>query len=333
MSNPFMHSIAVYHPSTSVDNGHYIRHFAGQGKDIAHFLDIMGRRDRYIITDDQENGLTMAVSASVEALSRAGLAGEDLDMIVFSTQTPEYTFPTNAILLHKALKGKNSAICLDSNSNCAGMLAAVEQAFRYMQSNPDVKLCLVAGSDYNSIHCNPDDEITYANYGDAAAAVILARSEVSAGRGFLDSEYYTDTSLVADNILFPACGTSRLYSGQVAPRDIQIRWTPFDGTVCVDPAVDSIRNLLRKHHLQPDEVRAYCFSQFSLKNIELIAEKLGLGMERFVYVGDEFGYTGTSSPFVALERAVGTGMVQQGDPVVFWSVGAGWQIATMLVTY
>lgn len=335
MMSILLNSSALYHPPVSIGNDHYIRHFAERGKDIGHFLDVMGRRSRYIITDPSENGLTMAAEASRRALDKSGLAAEDLDMIVFSTQTPEYTFPTNALLLHKELGGKNEVICLDSNSNCAGMVVAVEQACRYMSAHPGIRYALIAGSDYNSIHCNPEDEITYANYGDAAAAVILERaaSPGSGSRGFMDSLYYADTSSVSGNILFPACGTSGMYREDLKPDDLRIRWIPFDGTVCVDPAVRSIRRLLEQHGLEPGDVSAFFMSQFALKNVELIAGKLGLSMDKFVYVGDEFGYTGTSSPYIALARAEEQGRIRRGDLLIFWSVGAGWQIVTLLVQY
>lgn len=331
MINVQIHSVDIYHPETSIGNETYIRHFAEQGKDIAHFLEVMGRDRRYVITDEKENGLTMAREAALRVLERAGLKGEDLDMIVYSTQTPEYTFPTNALLLHKELGGKSRAICLDSNSNCAGMVVAVEQTCRYMLSNPGVRYALVVGSDYNSVHCSPEDEITYANFGDGAAAVILEQSSQGSA-GFIDSRYYADTTAV-ENIMFPACSTSKLYQDGLAPQDIKIRWIPFDGTVCVDPAVTSIRSLLEQHGLKGEDIHAFCFSQFSLKNIELIAEKLGLSMDKFIYVGDEYGYTGTSSPFIALHEAERRGAVKRGDLIIFWSVGAGWQIVSMLVQY
>ena len=46
-----------------------------------------------------------------------------------------------------------------------------------------------------------------------------------------------------------------------------------------------------------------------------------------------YGYTSTSSPFIALHRAVTTGQIQRGDKVLFWTVGAGWQNVAMVVEY
>ncbi|WP_379131251.1 ketoacyl-ACP synthase III [Paenibacillus sp. sgz500958] len=321
---------AYYHPEHVVHNEFYLNHFSSMGKDIKHFLEVMGRERRYIAAGEEENALTMGLRAAEKALLDAGLAGEDLDMIVFASQTPEYTYPTNALILHRMLGGKHRTITMDSNANCAGMVTAVEQTSRYMQSNPAVRYALVVGSDYSSINCNPDDEITYPNFGDAAAAVILERN--SETPGFIDSLYYTD-SQGSEDILFPACGLSGIYQEGITPEQIRIRWTPFDGTVCVDAAIKDIQELLDRHGLTVNDISAFCLSQFSLKNIELIRTGLSAPEDRFIYIGDEFGYTGTSSPFIAFQRGVEDGRINHGDHVVFWSVGAGWQIPTMLFRY
>ncbi|WP_082651280.1 3-oxoacyl-[acyl-carrier-protein] synthase III C-terminal domain-containing protein [Paenibacillus etheri] len=272
----------------------------------------------------------MGFKAAQKALHEANLLGEDMDMIMFASQTPEYTYPTNALLLHRMLQGKHRTITQDSNANCAGMVSAVEQTSRYMQSNPSIWYALVVGSDYSSVNCNTDDEITYPNFGDAAAAVILERS--SEQSGFIDSLYYTDSE-GSENIMFPACGLSNIYHEDITPEQIRIRWTPFDGTVCVEAAVADMKELLSRNGLTTDDISAFCLSQFSLKNIELIQDGLGLTDEKFIYVGDEFGYTATSSPFIAFQRGVEDGRIKRGDYVFFWSVGAGWQIPTMLYQY
>ncbi|WP_438495043.1 ketoacyl-ACP synthase III [Paenibacillus sp. IHBB 3054] len=321
---------AYYHPQHIVGNDYYLDHFAQMGKDIKRFLEVMGRKNRYIIKDENENSLTMGLKAAQKVLEDAGLQSEDLDMIVFASQTPEYTYPTNALLLHNKLQCKHRTITLDSNANCAGMVAAVEQASRYMQSNPSIRYALITGSDYSSVNCNTDDEITYPNFGDAAAAVILERS--SEAGGFTDSLYYTDSE-GCENIMFPACGLSNIYREDITAEQIRIRWTPFDGTVCVDAAIADIKELLSRNGLTTDDISAFCLSQFSLKNIELIQEGLGLSEEKFIYVGDEFGYTATSSPFIAFQRGVEDGRIKRGDYIFFWSVGAGWQIPTMLFQY
>jgi 3-oxoacyl-[acyl-carrier-protein] synthase III len=322
-------AVEVYHPQKVMDNDFYIEHFKKQGKEIKHFIeDIMGRKKRYIIDNEKENGLTMGIEATKMVFKKANLTGEDIDMIVFATQTPEYTYPTNAIIIHNAIQGKPKTICFDSNSNCAGMTVAVEQACRAMLSNPRIHRALIVGSDFNSVHSSPTCEITFPNYGDASSALILESTNEETG--FIDSRYYTDSSEYY-NVLFPAEGLSKIHNHEI--KDHYIRWTPFDGRVCIDPAVADMEDLLKEHGLTKDDIRAFCFSQFSWANIKAIQEKMELDMEKVIYVGDEFGYTATSSPFIALHRAIELEQIKRGDYILFWTVGTGWQNIAMLFKY
>ncbi|WP_339229220.1 ketoacyl-ACP synthase III [Oceanobacillus sp. FSL K6-2867] len=320
--------VGIYHPKTSVNNDFYIDHFQKQGKDISRFVQHMGRKDRYINKNKDENALTMAVEAAKTVLGKAEMMGKDIDMLVFSTQTPEYTFPTNAMFLHNAIEGDKHTIVMDSNANCAGMTVAVEQASRYMKANPNVKTALIVGSDYNSLLCDPEDEITYSNYGDAAAAVILETTQEDAG--FIDSVYAVD-SKSRNNIVYPEQGLANTLRGEASGK--YIKWIPFDGSESMNHVMESFETIFERNNLTKADIDTYCFSQFSLATIKEIQERFNIDNKQIVYVGDRFGYTGTSSPFIVLHEGIKSGKIKRGDYLLFWTIGAGYQIITMLFKY
>ncbi|MEK4732748.1 ketoacyl-ACP synthase III [Paenibacillus sp. FSL L8-0641] len=328
MSHIKIKALGVYHPSHSLDNEYYVRHFDERGKDIRRFMEHMGRRQRYIIDDPNENGLTMGIAAAQKALEQAGMTGRDVDMIVFSTQVPESLFPMNALFVHHAIGARHDVAVMDSNANCAGMTVAVDQASRSMLSNPDVRTALIIGSDYNSLISGPEDEITYANYGDAACAVILERTEEDTG--FIDSMYFTDPVNI-DKILYPAQGLAATLQRNAPGKYIQ--WLPFDANMALPPTFDLLERILKKNGLSPQDVRAYCLSQFSLANVLKIQDHLELEDTQMIYVGDRYGYTGTSSPFIALHEGIESGRIRRGDYVLFWTIGAGYQLVAMLFKY
>jgi 3-oxoacyl-[acyl-carrier-protein] synthase-3 len=70
-------------------------------------------------------------------------------MVLFSSQLPEYTFPSQSLIVHNAIDGKEDSMCLDTNANCVGMLVTVETTIRAKMGNPNVKMALVIGSDYS----------------------------------------------------------------------------------------------------------------------------------------------------------------------------------------
>ncbi len=321
--------VAIYHPNHSVNNDFYLKHFQERkGKNIGKFLDSMGRKDRYVINNEEENGLTMGVEAARSVLRKAGLTGKEMDMIVFSTQVPETTYPTNALLVHQAIEAASHTIVLDSNANCAGMTVAVEQASRYMLASPYVKKALVIGSDYNTLLSNPDDELSYANNGDAAAAVILEKTEEETG--FIDSIYHTEP-VHHEFVRYPANGLSKAVKDGGDGK--YVKWLRFDASDSLPPSFEIIDTILDRNNLTAKDIKSYCFSQSALVNIRKIQDHLKITDEQITYVGDRFGYTGTSSPFIALHEAVETGQVRRGDHVLFWTVGAGFELIAMLFKY
>lgn len=331
MSSIRIKEIAVHHPENKVSNDFYVEHFKNlTGDDHTEFLkDVLGRDSRYIIDNDEENSLTMAVEASKKVLAKSGVNAEDLDMIVFASQVPEYIFPTNAVMLHRELNAGMKAGIMDMNANCSGMTIALDQASRYMMSNPRMKKLLLVGSDYSSLIMDPTDSITYPNFGDVAVALILERVEEE-NAGLIDSIYYTDSSNY-DRVTFPRKGLSKSLKGLDDSKKLQ--WLPFDGDVSLPYAYKIIDELLERNDVAHKDVDAYCLSQFSISNIKKMQAQYALADEQMIYVGGEFGYTGTTSPLLALYDAVEKGKVKRGDKVLLWTVGVGYNLIAVLYQY
>lgn len=328
MTNIRIKAVDVYHAKKQVNNDVYLEHFKKQGKDITNFLNIMGRKKRYVIDNLEENTLTMAIEATNRVLKKAGLEGKDMDMIVFSTQVPEVTVPTNAMFIHNAIQAKKATVIFDMNANCAGMTIAVEQASRYMQSNPHVNTALVVGSDYLSLVADPKDAMTYANFGDASAAIILEKTATDTG--FIDAMFEVDSSN-RNNILYPQKGLSQTIKAGESAEFMQ--WLPFDGTMSLPYTYEMFESILERNQLNIDDVDMFCLSQFAKVNMDEIQNHFDIPEEKIIYVGDEYGYTGTSSPFIALYEGIESGKIKRGDLILFWTIGGGHEFITMLFRY
>lgn len=329
MKNVKIRTIEIYHPENKVSNDFYIEHFKKQGKDVADMLESLGKKYRYIVNDDEDNALTMGIKASLKALNSAGLTGEDIDMILFSSATPEYTFPSQACIVHNAIKGKPEAMVMDTNVNCVGMLVAVDNAVRYLKSNPKFKRALVVGSDFFSAYCKEDDPITYPQFGDLGCALILEKTDEDSG--FIDTKYLTNSEKW-DMVRFPANGASKLYAnGSV--RENKIDWTPFEGGLTIEYGTKTIESLLKENDISKEEVSAFLVSQYAIVMKQGYAQSLNVPQDKIPYIGDKYGYTGTTSPFLALYESVKANKVRRGDYIVLWSVGINWTTCAMVFKY
>lgn len=323
-----LRNIEVFHPENTVDNAYYIEHFKKQGKDVEDFLNHMGKKKRHIIKDAEETGLTMAIKAVSKVFEASDLSMKDIDMILFSTQVPEQTIPTNAMMIHEAFKGKSNTRVMDLNASCAGVTVAVEQASMYMRANPNVKRALVVGSEQLSMLSNPEEEISYAMLADAACAIILEKT--TENTGFVDAEYHT-YSANTDKILYPIEGMSGVLKGKGDGR--YLRFLPFDMSFGAPITDRMIEDLLTRNHLKIQDINAFCFSQLAYSDTTRLQERFQIDMNKILYIGDRYGYTGTTSPFIALYEGIKAGKVQRGDLVLFWTVGAGHQFVAMLFRY
>ncbi|MEM8599871.1 MAG: ketoacyl-ACP synthase III, partial [Bacteroidota bacterium] len=123
----------LYAPERVVPNRYFDDLY---GEDVSSFL--VANRNiherRYAAPDQAPSDL--AVAAARQALDRAGVAPEDLDLIVVSTDTPDYLSPATASVVQHKL-GATNAGTFDLNTACAGFVTALDVASKYVAAEPD----------------------------------------------------------------------------------------------------------------------------------------------------------------------------------------------------
>ena len=224
--NVIIKGTGIYHPDNKINNDFFIKQFKEKGKDLTDFLEKLGRNERYFIKNDKENALTMAIEAAKNALIDANISPEQLDAIVYSSDTPEYLCPSNALIINHYLNAFNAHTVYDLNSNCVGMVVALDQISRYMKTSKNIKYALVVGSVYASSIARNDCKYTYPASGDGAAAVVLECTSEDKMRGILDSKYCTKSEYF-NTIVSPKCGMSKIRSNNIDEYEKKQQWTPF----------------------------------------------------------------------------------------------------------
>ncbi len=321
-----MKAVGIYHPEKVVHNEFYVEHFSkidkSLGVQVSHLLEHLGRKERYIADFTKENVITMALEASKSALELADISAEDLDGVIFSTDTPEYTSPTNAIILRDSLGANNAHTVYDLNANCVGMVVALDQAQALMKSNKRIHRLLVVGATMIHHFGQNIDPITYGCIGDAAVAVILEAVVTDKIIGFIDSIYDTKTNL-RDYILMPECGMSNIYNPDIPEEQKRWKWDPFDTAEPEERCGELIKQIMEDNDYELKQAKMIFFTQFS-------EHALGKVANAVKYVGDRYAYTGTSSPLLAYYHAMTAGEIVPEDILLFCSVGSGLTAAATL---
>src|SRR6202008_1444374 len=292
------------------------------GEDIDAFVaDTLGIRERHWCAPD-ESTADLAGEAARAALADAGLSAEDVDLLIVSTDTPEYVSPATSSVLHGRLGMRRTAGTFDVNSACAGFATALDAAWKYVRADERYERVLVVAVYARSKFLDPADKKTVTIFADGAGAVVLERSEEP---GVLASELYADGSLAAGLGVF-ARGTAgaiteeglrsgvrnRLRFVQKYPREVNEEGWPRIA-----------RSVLSRIGHAPGDVGLWLWTQVNRSTIETVMERLGQPMARAHTVMERWGYTGSACLPMALDDAAKAGRLKEGDLVILTGSGAG----------
>ncbi len=327
--NIIIGSIGTYTPNNPISNSFYISHFESLGIDVSGLLKYLSRETRYIADHDTENVITMAYEAATKALKSANLAPNEIDLLIFCTDSPEQLTPTNALLLHDKLHTTNANQIFDMNSNCISMLSGLDVASRILTSNSQINKALVVGSFMGSLISSKYDPVCYSNFGDAAVAVILYKTEESYKRGFIDANFKTNT-IYKDLYRFPSCGFSQIYNPNLDIEAKKLKSNSFDMSIICKDWIDLMSSLFNRYDVDKHSIKQYFFSQFSKPDTEKTLEIMGLESNKYTYIGNKYGYTGLTGPLLAYNEALLNKSIHTGDYIMFCSMGAGYNLCALL---
>jgi len=313
-----------HHPSQLETNEAVIEKFENQGVSMKKIQEALGRTNRYVVpTDSPETSLSLGIDAAKGVLRASKITMNEIDIIAFVSATPEHQVPNDSIFIHQALQGKPNTMCYDMNANCIGTFIALDQVAQYLNNSKTAQKALVICAEKLSSILDKENPVTAFCFSDSAFAFIVEKDETSSG--LLDVHYHTDSSF-CNTVLFPPKGHSCFAPGEFAMWD-----TSFDGSGSVAYATNEIEDFLRRNKLTIDDISLFLFSQLSLKNIEIIKNHFNLPDDKVPFYSKEIGYSGSSSPLVALDQYQQiVKPLKEGEYILIWTLGAGYQAGLML---
>jgi 3-oxoacyl-[acyl-carrier-protein] synthase III len=319
-------STGAYVPENVVTNADMDRIL---GEPVSDWLvENVGIRERRMMSPDQTTS-DLVVEASRRAIQKAGVSPEQVDLLILSTDTPDYLSPgTSVVVQHKL--GLVNAGGYDVNSACAGWVTALDQGARYLLTEPDMKYVLVAGGYGMSRFLDWTDKKTVTLFADGAGAALLGVSERP---GFLASKFmakgeFHDALGIYTGGAFRPCTLENLE--EYGPPKVQFV-RRFPKTFNTEFWPQLIRGALDKAGLELEDINLYLFTQLNLRTIEAMMELLGQPMQKTHWVMDKWGYTGSPCVAMALDDAIQHGKgPRPGDHVLFCASGGGITMAASI---
>jgi 3-oxoacyl-[acyl-carrier-protein] synthase-3 len=289
-----------------------------------------GIRERRVAAP-HETTATLGAIAAKRAIATAGLAPDDLDLIVVATLTPDYPMPSTAALVKEAI-GNTTAAAFDIAAACSGFVFAYAIADPYVRSGM-ARHVLVIGAELLTRFLDFNDRGTCILFGDGAGAVVLSASDQDGG-GMAGLELTTDPD-GAYMIWLPSGGSRSPASGETARRGEH--FIRMEGRETYRYATRTLAasalSAIEKAGWTPEEVDLFIPHQANVRIIEAVAKGLRLPMDKMVVNIDKYGNTSAASVGIALDEAVREGRVKPGDKLVFVAFGAGFTSGAIALSW
>ncbi|MCK0197734.1 ketoacyl-ACP synthase III [Ancylobacter sp. 6x-1] len=286
-----------------------------------------GIRERHIAAEGEVTS-DLAIHAARAALADAGLSGDDIDLIVLATSTPDNTFPATAVTVQAGL-GITHGAAFDLQAVCSGFVFALATADNFLKSGA-YRRALVIGAETFSRILDWSDRTTCVLFGDGAGALVLEAVPTdpadTGARGVLTSHLRSDGrhkhKLYVDGGVSSTRSTGYL---RMEGREVFRH--------AVGMITDVIEDAFAATGVDAQSLDWFVPHQANRRIIDASAAKLGIAPEKVVVTVDVHGNTSAASIPLALATAYADGRIKQGDMVLLEAMGGGFTWGSALVRW
>ena len=261
-----------------------------------------------------------AVRAARQAIERAGLQPEDIDLILCATVTPDQILPSTGCIIQAEL-GANKAAAMDLVAACSGFLYGLTVADTMLRTGQS-KYALVIGAEILTQYVDYTDRQTCVLFGDGAGAAVLG--PVDDERGILAARIRSDGRYL-EQLYSPGGGTRRRPTAEtLAAGDHFFKMKGNElFKVAVRSMADISREVLEEAGLIAADVKLFIPHQANQRITDAVANKLDVEPERVYSNIAMHGNTSSASIPIGLDECVEAGKITPGDLILLASFGGG----------
>lgn len=248
----------------------------------------------------------MGYKASLKALESANLDIDDIDLIIVATSSPEKISPSTSCIIHNKFNTNKNIPAFDINAVCAGFVYAVNLMIPLI-SHKVYKNVLIIATEAYSKHTNWNDQHSVF-FGDGAGAIILSYDE-DGWMSFESNANGKDTGMTGFNM--PLNAPFIMKGKEVWEQAVKVLPT-------------SIKNILKKSNTKVEDVSMLIPHQPSINILKIVADEVGLPMDKVKTVMHKYANIAGASIPIALNDAVMNNQINKGNIIIFTTIGSGW---------
>ncbi len=283
-----------------------------------------GIRERRIAADGELTS-DLGIKAAQAALADAGVAPQDIDLIVCATSTPDNTFPATAVSIQSGL-GITGGFAFDLQAVCSGFVYGLGTVDGMLRGGL-ARRALLIGSETFSRILDWTDRTTCVLFGDGAGAVVIEAQEQPGA--------ITDRGILTTHLRSDGRHKLKLYVDGGPSSTQTVGHLRMEGKEVFKHAVsmitDVIKDAFRATGYTAHDLDWFVPHQANRRIIDGSVIKLGLDPAKVIITVDRHGNTSAASIPLALCAGIADGRIKKGDLVMFEAMGGGFTWGASLV--
>ncbi len=284
-----------------------------------------GMKERHILEEGVPS-YTMGVEAAKLAIQDAGLVPEDIDLIITTTESPDFLSPSMACLIQRHT-GAEKAAAFDINAACTGFVYAMTVAQQFIQTGYYRYVLIVSNEGLSRI-VDYQDRNTCVLFGDAAGAVVVGSVPKPYG---IRQSYLASFGNLGHNLTVPSCYISD--KDRERRREGMERCIWQDGSevfaFAVRSMTDATKRVMEMDGKTPQDIDLVVPHQANLRIINGAAKRLQIKDDNMLVILQETGNISSASIPVGLDMAAKSGRLKKGDNLVLVAFGGGLTCGSM----
>lgn len=160
-------------PRTVIDNYKYTQYFPED--QVREVVDTVGIYERRFV-DDKTCSSDLCFAAAQKLIEDNEVNREEIDVLIFISQTPDYRMPATSTILQDRLGLPKSTLTFDINLGCSAFLYGLSTVYALMQNNGLRKALILDGETRSKVY-SPKDRRSAFLFGDAGVAALIESDE------------------------------------------------------------------------------------------------------------------------------------------------------------
>ena len=288
-----------------------------------------GIENRHLVSEGEATS-DMCAHIANRLLEKSKKSAEEIDVILIATCTPDFPVVATAAIVQDKIGAKN-AWGFDIAAACSGFVYAMETGAKMIESGRYNNV-MVMGADTMSSIIDYSDRNTCVIFGDGGGGVLLEPTDTDAG--VLDSVLHTDGS-GSQYLKVPAGGSVHPASKDTIEK--KMHYVYQDGKTVFKFAVKKMaevsKQILDNNGFTGSDVKLFIPHQANRRIIDAAAKRCGLRADQILVNINKYGNTTAGTIPIALDEAVETDRLNNGDLLLLAAFGGGFTWGSMLIRW